>query len=63
MSLICADQYEAYEKKAEDTYLSIGAELQQIPRAFGYSVCGLMDLEQGYKEASQTSIMMSETGS
>jgi hypothetical protein len=52
ISLLCSDEYEHYEKRAEETYLSIGAELQQIPRAFGYSVCGLMDLERGYKEVS-----------
>lgn len=50
LSLLCGSHSEGYEKRAEETYLSIGAELQQIPRAFGYSVCGLMDLEQGYKE-------------
>ena len=32
--------------------MSIGEELQQVPRAFGYSVAGLMDLEKGYTEVS-----------
>lgn len=32
--------------------MSIGTELQKIPRAFGYSVAGLMDLERGYTEVS-----------
>ncbi|WVR09254.1 hypothetical protein IAU60_006319 [Kwoniella sp. DSM 27419] len=50
LSLLDSSQYEAYEKKAEETYLSVGEELKQIPRAFGYSACGLMDLERGYRE-------------
>nr|XP_019009574.1 cold-induced thioredoxin domain-containing protein [Kwoniella pini CBS 10737]OCF48355.1 cold-induced thioredoxin domain-containing protein [Kwoniella pini CBS 10737] len=50
LSLIHSNEYEKYEKKAEDTYLSIGEELKQMPRAFGYSACGLMDIEKGYRE-------------
>ncbi|WVW79178.1 hypothetical protein I302_101144 [Kwoniella bestiolae CBS 10118] len=50
LSLIASNEYEKYEKKAEVTYLSIGEELKQMPRAFGYSACGLMDLEWGYRE-------------
>jgi hypothetical protein len=52
LSLIHSNEFEAYEKRAEDTYLSIGVELQKIPRAFGYSVAGLMDLERGYTEVT-----------
>ena len=52
LSLIHSNDFERYEKRAEDTYLSIGVELQKIPRAFGYSVAGLMDLEKGYTEVS-----------
>ncbi|WRT68799.1 uncharacterized protein IL334_005779 [Kwoniella shivajii] len=50
LSLLASDDYEVYEKRAEDTYLSIDEELKQMPRAFGYSACGLMDLEKGYRE-------------
>ncbi|WWD20961.1 hypothetical protein CI109_105439 [Kwoniella shandongensis] len=49
-SLLISNEYDQYEKKAEETYLSIGEELKQMPRAFGYSVAGLMDLEKGYRE-------------
>jgi uncharacterized protein YyaL (SSP411 family) len=52
LSLLHSNEFEAYEQKAEKTYLSIGNELEQIPRAFGYSVAGLMDLEKGYREVS-----------
>ncbi|WWC64299.1 uncharacterized protein I303_106909 [Kwoniella dejecticola CBS 10117] len=50
LSLIHSDEYENYENRAELTYLSIGQELKQMPRTFGYSACGLMDLEKGYRE-------------
>ncbi|KAK6904460.1 hypothetical protein I203_105273 [Kwoniella mangroviensis CBS 8507] len=50
LSLVASDDYELYEKRAEEAYLSIGEELKQMPRAFGYSACGLMDLEKGYDE-------------
>ncbi|WWC91430.1 uncharacterized protein L201_006376 [Kwoniella dendrophila CBS 6074] len=50
LSLLASNEYDKYEKRAEDTYLSIGEELKQMPRAFGYSICGLMDLEKGYRE-------------
>ncbi|KAK4687960.1 uncharacterized protein P7C73_g2148, partial [Tremellales sp. Uapishka_1] len=50
LSLLASNDYDMYEKRAEDTYLSIAAELEQIPRAFALTVCGLMDLEKGYRE-------------
>ncbi|KAK8843499.1 hypothetical protein IAR55_007159 [Kwoniella newhampshirensis] len=50
LSLLISNDYDFYEKRAEETYLSIAEELKQMPRAFGYSVCGLMDLEKGYRE-------------
>ncbi|WVF67216.1 hypothetical protein IAT40_001964 [Kwoniella sp. CBS 6097] len=50
LSLLASNQYDAYEKKAEETYLSVGEELKKFPRAFGYTACGLMDLERGYRE-------------
>ncbi|WVQ94810.1 hypothetical protein IAU59_001893 [Kwoniella sp. CBS 9459] len=50
LSLLASNQYEVFEKRAEDTYLSVGEELKKFPRAFGYTACGLMDLERGYRE-------------
>lgn len=52
LSLLAANDFSGYEKRAEETYLSIANELRQVPRAFAYSVAGLMDLEQGYREVS-----------
>ncbi|OCF34161.1 cold-induced thioredoxin domain-containing protein [Kwoniella heveanensis BCC8398] len=50
LSLLASNQYDAYEKRAEEIYLSVGEELKQFPRAFGYTACGLMDIERGYRE-------------
>lgn len=52
LSLLASNDFHEYEKRAEDTYLSLSNELSQIPRAFAYTVSGLMDLEKGYRDVS-----------
>jgi len=53
LSLLATNDFDKYEKRAEDTYLSLSAELTQAPRAFAYTVSGVMDLEKGYREVSR----------
>ena len=53
LALLASNDYAKYEKQAERTYLSLSNELSRIPRAFAYTVSGLMDLEKGYREVSQ----------
>lgn len=49
-SLLLSSEFEDYEARAEATYLSMGPLIAQAPRAVGYAVSGLIDLEKGYRE-------------
>jgi uncharacterized protein YyaL (SSP411 family) len=55
LALYASDNFEVYEKQAEDVYLSIGEELGSVPRAWGGVVAGLMQLERGWREVSDVS--------
>ncbi|OXB33714.1 cold-induced thioredoxin domain-containing protein [Cryptococcus neoformans] len=49
-SLLLSSEFENYEARAEATFLSMGPLITQAPRAVGYAVSGLIDLEKGYRE-------------
>lgn len=53
LALLASSDSAKYETQAEKTYLSLSDELARVPRAFAYTVSGLMDLEKGYREVSQ----------
>ncbi len=48
--MIASDAFEDLEEKGEGCYLSLGEDLETIPRAWGLGVAGLLDLETGYRE-------------
>ncbi|WVQ72154.1 hypothetical protein IAR50_001699 [Cryptococcus sp. DSM 104548] len=50
LSLFLSAKYEHYESQAESTFLSMAPLISQAPRAVGYAVAGLVDLEKGWRE-------------
>ncbi|KAL7421404.1 hypothetical protein Q5752_004289 [Cryptotrichosporon argae] len=50
LALLASAQHDALARRAEETYGSLAAELEQVPRAFAYSACALVDFASGYRE-------------
>ncbi|ODN80063.1 cold-induced thioredoxin domain-containing protein [Cryptococcus wingfieldii CBS 7118] len=50
LSLLLSSNYAHYESLAESTFLSMAPLIAQAPRAVGYAVAGLVDLEKGWRE-------------
>lgn len=52
LSVAFSEEYEQWEKKAEETYLSIRDELEKYPQAVANSVSGLFDLKRRCQSVS-----------
>lgn len=52
LSVAFSEEYEQWEKKAEETYLSIRDELEKYPQAVANSVSGLLDLKRRCQSVS-----------
>lgn len=52
LSVVFSEEYEKWEKKANETYLSISDEMEKYPQAVANSVSGLSDLQRGYQSVS-----------
>nr|ODN92873.1 cold-induced thioredoxin domain-containing protein [Cryptococcus depauperatus CBS 7855] len=50
LSLFLSSKAQQYQQQAEKTWVSMGQLIVQHPRAVGYAVSGLIDLEKGWRE-------------